>query len=77
MLTNKKMFIILFLVCFWEQRIRWQFSKQISNLSFQLSDQMYSLLDQTEGERKVLFGGCKNGAHIVRLFPRPIGGYKK
>ena len=33
-----------------------QFSKQISKLSFQLSFQIYSVLAQTEGERKVFFG---------------------
>ena len=42
-------------------------AKQISKLSFQLSSQIYSLLAQTEGERKNLFGGCKKGDHIVRL----------
>ena len=31
--------------------ISWQFSKQISKLSFQLSVQKYSLLGQREGER--------------------------
>ena len=37
----------------------WQFPRQISKPSFQLSVQVYSLLGQTEEERKVLFGGCK------------------
>ena len=37
-------------------RTPWQFSKQISKLSFQLSFQIYSLLAQTEGERKTFFG---------------------
>ena len=66
MLTIIKKLIILFLLCLWEQRTPWQFSKQISKLSFQLSFQIYSLLSQTEGERKAFFGGCKRD-HIVRL----------
>ena len=40
-----------------------QFSKQFSKLSFQLSVQLYSLLDQTEGKKKVFSGRCKRGAH--------------
>ena len=66
MLTIIKVFIILFLLCLWEQGTPWQFSKQIRKLSFQLSFQIYSLLGQTEGERKAFFGGCKKGDHIVR-----------
>ena len=46
---------ILFLFCLWKQGTPWQFSKQISKLSFQLSFQIYSLLAQTEGERKTFF----------------------
>ena len=47
-----------------------QFSKQISKLSFQVSAQVYSLLAQTEGERKVFFEGRKKkGEHIMRLPP--------
>ena len=59
MLTIIKVFIILFLLCLWEQGTPWQFSKQISKLSFELSLQIYSVLGQTEGERKAFFGGCK------------------
>ena len=66
MLAIIKVFIILFLLCLWEQGTPWQFSKQISKLSFQLSFQMYSLLGQTEGESKAFFGGCKKRGHIVR-----------
>ena len=56
----------------------WQFSKQISKLSFQLSFQIYSLLAQTEGERKTfLDGGCKKGDHIVRLSPRALGCHER
>ena len=69
MLTIIKVFIILFLLCLWEQGTPEQFSKQISKLSFQLSFQIYSLLAQTEGERKAFFGGYKKGDHIVRLSP--------
>ena len=56
MLTITKVFIILFLLCQCEQRTPWQFSKQISKLFFQLSFQIYSLLAQTERERKAFFG---------------------
>ena len=70
MLTIIKVFIILFLLCLWEQGTPWEFSKQISKLSFQLSVQIYSLLVQTEGERKAFFGVCKKGDHIVRLSVR-------
>ena len=55
---------MLFLLCLWEQGTPWQFSKQISKFSFQLSFQTYSLLGQTEGERKAFSGGCKKGDHI-------------
>ena len=65
MLSNMKVFIILFLLCLWEEGTPWQFSKQISKLSFQLSVQVYSLLDQTEGEKKVFFGECKKGDQII------------
>ena len=45
------------------------YPKQISKFSFQLSVQVCSLLSQSEGERKALFGGCKKEGHIVRLLP--------
>ena len=47
-----KVFIILFLLCLWEQGLTWQLLKQITNLFSQMSVQLYSLLGQTEGERK-------------------------
>ena len=55
-LTIIKVFIILFLLCQWEQETPWQFSKQISKRSFQLSFRIYisSFLAQTEGEKKDL-----------------------
>ena len=53
MLTIIKVFIILFLLCLWEQRAPCQFSQYISKLLFfQLSLQIYSLLVQTDGERE-------------------------
>ena len=61
MLTIIKVFIILFLLCQWEQGTPWQFSKQISKLSFQLSVQIYSVLGQTEGERNASFGKVQEG----------------
>ena len=65
MLTIIKVFIILFLFCLWEQGTPLEFSKQISKPSFQLSFQIYSLLAQTEGERKAFFGWKmeKGGPH--------------
>ena len=36
MLTINKVFTIIFLLCLWEQRIPWQFSKQLSKLFFQI-----------------------------------------
>ena len=70
MLTIIKVFIILFMLCQWELRqgTPWQFPKQISKLSFQLSSQIYSVLAQTERERKAFFGRVQEkGDHIVRL----------
>ena len=77
MLTIVKVFINLFLLCLWEQRTPWQFLKQISKLSFQLSVQIYFLLGQTEGERNTFFGGCKKTDYIVRLSPRAVGYHKR
>ena len=76
-LTIIKVFIILFLLCLWEQETLWQFSKQISKTSFQLSFQICFLLGQTEGGKNAFFGGCKKGHLIVRLFPRALGCYKR
>ena len=65
MLTIIKVLIILFLLCLWEQEAPSQFSKQISKLSFQLSFQIYSLLAQTEGGKKDLFGkGARRGTTL-------------
>ena len=61
MLTIIKVFIILLLLCQWEQGTPWQFSKQISKLSFQLSFHIYSLLAKTERERKAFFGRVQGG----------------
>ena len=71
MLTIIKVFIILFLLCLWEQGTPWQFSKQISKLSFQLSFQIYSLLAQTEGERKKgLFWRVQKGGPHCEIIPK-------
>ena len=44
-------------------RDTWQLSKQVSKLFFQMRLHVYYLLGQTEGERKVFFGGgSKRGA---------------
>ena len=42
-----------------------------------MSVQVYSLLDQTEGERKTLFGGYKKGSHIVILPSRALACHKR
>ena len=42
-----------------------QLSEQISKLFFQVSVQVYSLLSQTEGERKTFFRGWKKWGYIV------------
>ena len=76
MLTIIKVFIILLLLCQWEQGTPWQFSKQISKLSFQLSFQIYSLFAQTERERKAFSEGCKKGDHTVRLSIKALGCHK-
>ena len=65
---------MLFLFCLWKQGTPWQFPKQISKLSFQLSFQIYSLLAQTVEERKAFFGRrVQKGDHILRLSPRALG----
>ena len=76
MLTIIKVFIILFLLCLWEQGTPWQFSKQISKLSFQLSS-VHVKLGQTEEDRKTFFGGCKKGGRIARSPPRAFGCHKR
>ena len=65
MVTNIKVFMILFLLCLWEQEAPCQFSKKISKLSFQLSFQIYSLIAQTEGEKETFLEGCKKGDHVA------------
>ena len=72
-LTIIKVFIILFLLCQWEQGRSWQFSKEVSKLSFQLSLQIYYLLSQTEGKERSFLKGYKKGDHIVRLYQRALG----
>ena len=59
MLTIIKVFMITFLLYLWGQGAPWKFSEEISKLSFQLSFHIYSLLAQTEGERKDFFGRVK------------------
>ena len=58
-----KVLIILFLLCQWEHGTPWQFSKQISKLSFKLNLRIYFLLAQTERERKTFFWkGARRGS---------------
>ena len=70
MLNIIKVFIILFLLCLWEHGTPCQFSKQISQLSFELSFQVYSLLSQTEEERNVLFDECKKKRVQCEIIPK-------
>ena len=60
-----KVFIILFLLVGIANIL--EIFKIVSKLSFQLSFQVYSLLSQTEEERKAFFRGRKKGDHIMRL----------
>ena len=70
MLNIMKVFIILFLLYLWEQGIPWKFLKQISKLSFQqFNVKVYSLLDQTEGERKAFLEDSRRGPHY-KITPR-------
>ena len=70
MLAIIKVFIILSLLCVWEQRTPWQFSKQISKLSFQLSVQKYCLLPQAEGGRKAFFGRVQERGPHCEIIPK-------
>ena len=68
MLTIIKVFIILFLLCLWEQGAPNQFPKKsVYKLSFQLSFQIYYLLAQTEEEIETFFGRVQEGDHIAIL----------
>ena len=68
-LTITKVFIMLFLLCQWEQGTPWQFSKQITKLSFQLTFQIYSVLAQTEREKKAFLEGCKRRGTTLWDYP--------
>ena len=63
---------ILFLLCQWEQGTPQQFPKQISKISFHLSFQIYSLLAQTEGERKAFFGKVEERGPHCEIIPKSI-----
>ena len=71
-LTIRKVFIILFLLCQWEPGTPWQFSKQISKLYFKLNLWIYSLLAQTEGERKTFLGRAQEGGTHCEIIPKSI-----
>ena len=43
----------------------------------ELLGKVYSLLSQTEGERKVFLGDWKKGSHIVRVPPRALVCHKR
>ena len=48
----------------WEQGTSCQFSKQISKLSFQWSVQIYSVLGQTQGERRPFLENARSGTTL-------------
>ena len=63
-------FIILFLLFLWEQGTPWQFSKQISKLSFQMIFEIYSLLAQTEAGKKGFFWKDARRGTTLRDYPQ-------
>ena len=65
-------FIILFLLFLWEQGTPWQFSKQISKLSFQMIFEIYSLLAQTEAGKKGFFGRMQEGGPHCEIIPKSL-----
>ena len=61
---------MLSLLCLGEQGTPWQFSRQISKLSFQLSFYIYSPLAETEGERKAFIGTVQEGVTTLQDYPQ-------
>ena len=59
-----------------EKGTKWQFSKQISNFSFQLSFQRYFLLAQTEGKKRPFLEECKEG-HLVDIRDEKVSPFVK
>ena len=79
MLTITKLFIMLFLFCHWqwEQGTPWQFSKQISKFSIQLSFHIYILfLPKLKTEIRSFLERCKKDDQIVRLSSKVPGCHK-
>ena len=76
MLTIIKVFIILFLLLRIGTILAIFRINQLK-ICFQLSVKVFSLLNQTEGERKAFLGGYKKGGHIVQLPPRALGCHKR
>ena len=64
------MFMILFLLYQWEQGRPCYFSKRISKFSFQLGFRIYSLLAQTEGERKTFLEKAQEGEPHCQIIPK-------
>ena len=74
MLTIIKVFIVLFVLCMWEQGTPWQFSKQINKLSFQLSVQVsFFLANLKRRGRPFLEGARKRGGAHWEITPRALG----
>ena len=72
-LTIIKVLTILFLLFQWEQGTPWQFSKQMSKLSFRFRYRIYSLFAQTEGERKTFLGRVQKGGPHCETIPKSTG----
>ena len=62
--TIIKVFIILFLLYPWEQGTPWQFSKQNTKLSFQLSFPRYILLPKRKGKERPFLEVCNKGSTL-------------
>ena len=78
MLIISKVLTTLCLLCLCRQKKHpGNFQNKSVKLSFQLSVQAYSLLGQTEEERKAFFRGYKKGGRIVRLPARAFGCHKR
>ena len=68
-----KMFIILFLLCLWGYGTPWQFSKQISKLSFQLLSSYVLLLTKLKGGGRLFLEGARWGVTLRDYLQEHLG----
>ena len=62
MLTIIKVFIILFLLCLWEQETSWQFSKHINKIIIQNEFQdLFFFLPKLKGKKGLFWKGARRG----------------